>query len=374
MPARQLPASRNETMKDMDSIIRKLQGCLLRPELLQGTAYPVPQSEGLIKLDAMENPHDLPEALRWKWLDSLSGAMLNRYPDAHPDLLMDQIKLHGEIPPTMGLVLGNGSDELIQILITAVAGTGRPVLAAEPSFAMYSLLAGHLGLPFVGVPLDSDFRLDRTSFIKAMEQCNPSIVFLDWPNNPSGRLFPAEDLEAIVEAAPGLVVVDEAYHAFSRQTFAGHLGHHPNLLLLRTLSKEGLAGLRLGYLAGPRIWTEQMDKLRLPYNINILTQRSALFFLGHSEIFSQQADEIREQRDWLYGKMLDLGIKVWPSRTNFLLFHLPGKAAAVHSGLRERGILIKLFTDHPCLSDHLRVSVGTRQENGAFLAALESLL
>ncbi len=374
MPIQRLPVLDKETMKDLDSTIRMLQGRLLRPELLQGAAYSVPRSEGLVKLDSMENPYDLPDEMRWKWLESLSEAKLNRYPDAHPDLLLEQIKLHGDIPPEMGLVLGNGSDELIQILVAAVAGTGKPILAAEPSFTMYRLLAGHLGLPFVGVPLDSDLRLDRTAFIEAMKNCSPSIVFLDWPNNPSGRLFPAEDLEAIIEAAPGLVVVDEAYHAFSQQTFASRLGQYPNLLLLRTLSKEGLAGLRLGFLAGPRVWTEQLDKLRLPYNINILTQQSALFFLRHPEVLAQQAAQIREQRDWLYGKMLELGIRVWSSQANFLLFCLPGKAATVDSGLRKKKILIKSFTGHPRLSDHLRVSIGTRQENEAFLAALESLL
>ncbi|EGQ62902.1 histidinol-phosphate aminotransferase [Acidithiobacillus sp. GGI-221] len=260
------------------------------------------------------------------------------------------------------------------MLVTAVAGSRRPIMAVDPSFVMYRLLAQQLGLPFVGIPLDADFQLDLPAMLAAIAAQQPAIIFLDWPNNPSGSLFPETDLEAIVAAAPGLVVVDEAYHAFSQKTFADHLGRTPNLLLLRTMSKEGLAGMRLGMLAGPAAWIQELDKLRLPYNINVLTQRSASFYLRHTEVLNAQAEILRVERERLFKAIRACGLSVWPSAANFLLFHAPGRAAVLFSGLRAGGVLIKAFTGHPRLGEYLRVSVGTPAENDRFLAVLESLL
>ncbi|MBN6741192.1 histidinol-phosphate transaminase [Acidithiobacillus sp. MC6.1] len=351
-----------------------LMQSLLRPELLASKAYAVAPSDGLIKLDAMENPYRLPAALRQQWLESLADAPLNRYPDAHPGALIAALKTHIGVPEGAELMLGNGSDELIQILVTAVAGSQRPIMAVDPSFVMYRILAQQLGLAFTGIPLDADFQLDLPAMLTAIAAQQPGIIFLDWPNNPSGSLFPEADLEAIVAAAPGLVVVDEAYHAFSQTTFADRLGRTPNLLLLRTLSKEGLAGLRLGMLAGPTAWIQELDKLRLPYNINVLTQRSVAFYLCHTKVLNAQAEVLRSERERLLKAISSYGLAIWPSAANFLLFHAPGRAAALFSGLREGGVLIKAFTGHPRLSEYLRVSVGTPAENDRFLAVLESLL
>ncbi|MEY2342617.1 histidinol-phosphate transaminase [Acidithiobacillus sp. IBUN Pt1247-S3] len=353
---------------------KTLQEQLLRPVVLGSHAYAVADSTGLIKLDAMENPYSLPASLRQSWLDALHNAELNRYPTPRPVELMRALAAHGGIPASMELMLGNGSDELIQILISAVAGAGRPIMGVDPSFVMYRILAEQQGLAYHSIPLDANFQLDLPAFLAAMERCNPAIVFLDWPNNPSGQMHPVASLEAICAAAPGLVVVDEAYHAFSELSFAEHLGRWPNLLLLRTLSKEGLAGLRLGFLAGPANWVQELDKLRLPYNINILTQKSITFALQHAEVLALQAAEIRSQRELVYERLLALGVQVWASRANFLLFALPGRAAAIHDGLKQAGILLKAFTGHPRLSEYLRVSIGTPAENRAFLAALEELL
>lgn len=353
---------------------RSLMESLLRPELLASQAYAVAPSAGLIKLDAMENPYGLPESLRQQWLEVLSDAPLNRYPDAHPAELLAALKKHLGLAEDLALMLGNGSDELIQILITAVAGAQRPIMAVDPSFVMYRLLAQQLGLPFCGVPLDTEFRLDLPAMLQAIEVQQPAIIFLDWPNNPSGSLFPEADLEIIIRAAPGLVVIDEAYHAFSQTTFVDRLGKYPNLLLLRTLSKEGLAGLRLGILAGTSDWIQELDKLRLPYNINILTQRSALFYLKHITLLEAQASVLREERERLYSAISALQLAIWPSAANFLIFRIPGRATEIFNGLRNGGILVKAFTGHPRLSDYLRVSVGTPIENDRFLSTLESLL
>jgi len=358
----------------MDEALTALQEALLRPELRTGTAYHVADARGMVKLDAMENPYGLPEALRADWLARLREAPLNRYPNPRPEALLATLARHGGIPADQALMLGNGSDELIQLLILAVAHTGRPILALEPSFVMYRILAEHFALPFVGVALDEDFRLDLSRFLERMAAERPAIVFIDWPNNPSGQCLPEEDLEAIVSAAPGLVVVDEAYYPFSGLSFAGRLGRHPNLLLLRTLSKQGLAGLRLGYLAGPKAWIEVLDRLRLPYNINVLSQLSLEFFLAHAELLAEQAQAICRERERLTRALQERELQVWPSRANFLLFRHPGRAAAIYAGLRERGVLIRAFTGHPRLSDHLRVSVGTPAENDRFLSALEGLL
>lgn len=357
------------TASSSDTLIR----ALLSPALLASAAYQVPDRQGLIQLDAMENPYSLPDALRAEWLASIGQAALNRYPDPRPQALMDTLKTRLGLAADLDLMLGNGSDELLQLLVIAVAGTRRPVLAAEPSFAMYRILAEHLGLPFVGVPLDQDFQLDLPAFLQAIRVHQPALIFLDWPNNPSGTLFPARDMEAIIAQAPGLVVVDEAYHPFSQVSFADRLGHSPNLLLLRTLSKEGLAGLRLGFLAGPAAWINELDKLRLPYNINVLTQLSADFYLRHAALLAEQAERIRAERERLYRALRAMGFPIWPSAANFLLFRAPGRASAIFTGLKAGGVLIKAFTGHPLLSDYLRVSIGKPEENDRFLAVLESL-
>ncbi len=357
------------TTASSDTLIR----ALLSPALLASKAYHVPDSQGLIKLDAMENPYPLPDALRAEWLASLSQAALNRYPDPHPQALIDTLKARLGLAPDLDLMLGNGSDELLQLLIMAVAGTRRPILAPEPSFAMYRILAEHLGLPFVGVPLNQDFQLDLPAFLQAITTHQPALIFLDWPNNPSGTLFAANDIEAIIAQAPGLVVVDEAYHPFSQMSFADRLGQSPNLLLLRTLSKEGLAGLRLGFLAGPAAWINQLDKLRLPYNINVLTQLSTGFYLRHAALLAEQAERIRAERERLYRAIFAMGFPIWPSAANFLLFQASGRASAIFTGLKAGGVLIKAFTGHPLLGDYLRVSIGKPEENDRFLAVLESL-
>lgn len=351
---------------------------LIRPEIRALSAYHVANADGMIKLDAMENPYGWPEALRTAWLDRLRGFALNRYPDPSPSALKRCLREFMAIPDSADLILGNGSDELILLIMLALLAPGRTVLAPEPSFVMYRMVAAFTGLNFVGVPLrEGDFSLDMDAMLEAMGRCQPAVVFLASPNNPTGNRFGDRDIDQLIKSAPGLVVVDEAYFAFAEDNLLHRVLDYENLLIMRTLSKMGLAGLRLGLLIGDRGWLNEIDKLRLPYNINILTQASVEFALHHQSVLCQQCQHIRSDRDALLTGLQALpGITVFPSEANFLLFRAPpGQAPRLFTSLKEAGILIKdLSGAGGLLRDCLRVTVGTAEENHAFLATLAATL
>ena len=379
----------------MDELIEKL----IRPELQALRPYHVPDATGLIKLDAMENPYGWPDGLRDDWLAALREAELNRYPDPQARMLHAALREAMKVPDGMDLLLGNGSDELIQMLALAVAAPGRDagnevgsaagpasgrpcMLSLDPGFVMYRMIALFAGLDYVGVDLNAaDFSLDLKATLAAIERHQPRLTFIAYPNNPTGNLFDAAAIEQIIAASPGLVIVDEAYAPFTHASFLPRLGEWPNLLVMRTVSKMGLAGLRLGYLAGPVPWIAQIDKVRLPYNINVLSQASAEFALRHREVLDAQTESIRTERGRLASALteLDAGrgqLQPFPSDANFILVRTqPGRAEALFTGLRERGILIKnLHGAHPLLADCLRITVGTADENCALLDALTALL
>jgi histidinol-phosphate aminotransferase len=347
----------------------------VRPEVRALKSYPVPDSRGLIKLDAMENPYGWPESLKPAWLEALRAVNLNRYPDPAAHALKARLRDALAIPPGADILLGNGSDEIIQIVLLALAQPGAQALAPTPTFVMYQQIAVAVGMEFVGVPLAADFALDRVAMLKAIRSFNPAAIFLSYPNNPTGNLFEPSDIEAVLEVAPGLVVIDEAYHAFAEASFIDQLPHHPNLVVMRTLSKQGMAGLRLGVLAGGPAWLAEFDKLRLPYNVGSLAQASVEFALAHQEAFDAQCREIRDERARLYLGLSRLpGVQVWPSRANFILFRVRD-AGTVHAHLRRAGVLIKnLHGAGGALAGCLRVTVGTPEENAAFLAALGAIL
>lgn len=348
----------------------------IRPEIRALSAYHVPDPGDLIKLDAMENPYTWPEEMVDEWLQRLRGAALNRYPDPAARVLADRLREAMAVPEGQALILGNGSDELIQIIAQAVAAPGRVIMAPEPSFVMYRMIATFCGMDYVGVPLREDFSLDREAMLAAIAAHLPAVVFLAYPNNPTGNLFDEADVRAIIEAAPGLVVVDEAYHAFADASFMPRLGEVDNLLVMRTVSKMGLAGLRLGLLAGPEAWLAEFDKVRLPYNINVLTQVSADFALEHREVLEAQTAQITADRETLWQVLKELpGITAYPSRANFILFRVAGDADAVFAALKANGVLIKNLNlaDGP-LAGCLRVTVGRPEENSAFLQALQSAI
>lgn len=360
-------------MKNFDKKISRL----IRPEIRALKAYHVPDSTGLIKLDAMENPYTWPEDIRQAWLEALRDVELNRYPDSGAQAVRARIRAAWQIPDNLEILLGNGSDELIQIVLMSLSRPGAVVLAPTPTFVMYEMIATVLGLKFVGVPLQADFSLDVTAMLDAIATHEPAAIFFAYPNNPTGNLFARDGIERVIEASPGLVVLDEAYYVFARATFIERLGKFDNLLVMRTLSKQGLAGLRLGMLIGPAPWLKEFNKVRLPYSNGTLTQASANFALSHLELLNRQVEQIRKDREMMYRSLIRLnGLEVWPSQTNFLLFRtLNRDADEVFESLHTRGVLIKnLNATGGMLEDCLRVTIGTPAENSAFLAALEAAL
>jgi histidinol-phosphate aminotransferase len=347
----------------------------IRPAIRELSAYHVPDAAGMVKLDAMENPYQLSDAMQDEWLQQLRAADVNRYPDPSARQVVASLRNCMGIPDSAAVLLGNGSDEIIQMILLALADRDRCVVAPEPTFVMYDMIARFTGMQYTGVPLMQDFSLDLPAMLATIEAQQPAVIFLAYPNNPTGNLFDAAAVETIIQASPGLVVVDEAYSAFADHSFMSRLGEFENLLLMGTLSKMGLAGLRLGFLAGPAEWLTEIDKVRLPYNINSLTQHSARYYLQHKDVLDEQANRIRTDRDSLVTQLQKLdGITVYPSQTNFVLFRTPtGQATRIFNALKNAGVLIKNLDTPGALQDCLRVTVGTPRENEAFVTALRNV-
>ncbi len=339
-------------------------------------AYQVPESKGMVKLDAMENPYSWPPALKEEWLTLMSSAEPNRYPDPNARELTHSMRRCFNISDDMGLVLGNGSDELIQLILMGMQ-PGACIVAPMPSFVMYQHIAKALGLTFIGVPLSTDFSLDMPAMLKVIKEHDPAVVFLAYPNNPTANLFSERHVHEVLEASNGIVVVDEAYHPFAKKTFLPHVVDYAQLIVMRTVSKLGLAALRLGFIVGQKKLMEQFEKIRLPYNINSLTQLTATFAFKHIHVFDQQAEQICRQRECMLAQLSTIeAIDVFPSQANFILFALKDKdAGEVFSSLKLQGILIKNMGAMPGLPTNcLRVTVGTEVENAEFIKQLSSIL
>ncbi len=345
---------------------------LIRPEILALKAYHVADAARMVKLDAMENPYPLPPALRRELAEVLARVDLNRYPEPSGRELRALIARKMHVPAGMELLLGNGSDDLIQIVTLALARPGAVMMYPAPTFVMYSMNAVLSGMKAVPVPLREDFSFDAGAFIARVRAERPALVFLAYPNNPTGVLYPEADVLSVIEACEGLVVVDEAYHVFAGNTFMPYLNRYKNLVVLRTVSKLGLAGIRLGYLAGRPEWIGEFNKVRQAYNVNVLTQAAARFMLERLEVLEEQAALIRTERDRL-GKALGglPGVVVFPSQANFFLVRVPD-ADRTYESLRRQGVLVRNL--HPGLKDCLRVTVGTPDENRVLLTALREAL
>jgi len=343
---------------------------MIRKDIKSLAAYHVPDSAGLIKLDAMENPYALPESLKTAWLECLAGVEINRYPDADMLALRTMIAEHDGVKPEQ-VLLGNGSDELIQMLLLAnVAGT---CVTPAPTFVMYDVISRWLKRSVATVPLEKDFSLDAQKFLNVCGREKAAIAFLACPNNPTGNLWPEETIQAIIRGFRGLLVIDEAYMPFSERNHT-HL-IDSNVMVLRTFSKLGWAGLRLGYVLGDAKVIADLNKVRMPYNINSLTQASAHFFLQHRDVFAKQARDICFERNRMTAALMDLeGVEVFPSQANFILMRVK-QVDRVFEGLKERGILIKnMHAQGGLLSQCLRVTVGSKNENNAVLETLREMM
>lgn len=354
---------------------------LIRPDVLALSAYHVQDAAGCVKLDAMENPYQLPEPLRAELGRRLSEVALNRYPTPSYTELKAGIRRKLGVPDGYDVVLGNGSDELISMVSVACAKPGAKVLAPVPTFVMYAMSAQFAGLQFVGVDLRPDFSLDRDAMLAAIAAHRPAVTYLAYPNNPTGNLFDDAAIVDILRAVgdSGIVIVDEAYQPFAQSSFMARLAEFPNLVVMRTVSKLGLAGIRLGYMSASGALLEQFEKVRPPYNINVLTQATAEFVLEHSEVLDAQAAALRGERGRVAAELAALpDVEVFPSAANFLLLRItrPGlDSAVVHARLLEQKVLVKnVGKMHALLHNCLRVTVSTPEENTLFLNALKAAL
>ena len=359
---------------------------VIRPDVQAMHAYAIQDSAGMVKLDAMENPHRLPPALQEKLGQRLGALALNRYPDARVSDLRQALARHAAMPEGFDLMLGNGSDELISLLALACAvppssanGFKKAgVLAPVPGFVMYAMSAQLQGLDFHGVALTENFELDEGAMLAAISEHKPALTYLAYPNNPTANLWDDAVIERVIEAAGaqgGLVVIDEAYQPFSSKSYIDRLARHHHVLLLRTLSKFGLAGIRLGYLMGRRELIAEIDKVRPPYNVSVLNCECALFALEHQEVFAAQALDLRAQRALLFDELAKLpGVRAYPSEANMMLVRVPD-AQKTFDGMRLRKVLVKnVSAIHPLLANCLRLTVGTKDENQQMLAALRNCL
>ena len=346
---------------------------VFRKEVLELSAYKVADSKNFIKLDAMENPYTWPENIKQEWLSIIKDCPINRYPDPECKSLAAIIKETNQIPEQSEVLLGNGSDEIIQLLLMALPSDSS-VLAPSPGFVMYKQVALCLGLNYKSVPLVANsFELDLPAMLDAIQQDQPAVIFLAYPNNPTGNLFDENAIETILKTSQGLVILDEAYAPFANASFIDKLPEYKNLLVMRTVSKLGLAGLRLGFIAGDKAIIEQLNKIRLPYNINSLTQMTAEFALKNQALFDQQTQQICRDRAIVLEQLNQLsGITAYPSSANFILFKTKeNQADVIFDSLKKHNILIKnLSPQGGLLSDCLRVTIGKPRENKAFLDAL----
>jgi histidinol-phosphate aminotransferase len=365
-------------MTDLDPKLQRL----IRQDVQGMHAYAIQASAGLVKLDAMENPYSLPPALQAELGQRLGQLALNRYPDGRVNDLRTALANYAGMPEGYELMLGNGSDELISLLAMACDVPGASILAPVPGFVMYAMSAQLQGLSFHGVPLTPEFELDVVAMLGAIARHKPSITYIAYPNNPTANLWNDAAIEKIIAAVGeqgGLVVMDEAYQPFATRSWIERIRTKPtansHVLLMRTLSKFGLAGVRLGYMMGPAALVAEIDKVRPPYNVSVLNYECALFALEHADVFAAQAQEIKAQRAMILEALKALpGVRAWNSDANMILLRVPD-AAKTFEGMKARKVLVKNVSKlHPLLANCLRLTVGTPQENQLMLAALKESL
>jgi histidinol-phosphate aminotransferase len=353
---------------------------VIRQDVQSTHGYAIQQSTGLIKLDAMENPFRLPLPLQRELGERLSRVAINRYPVQSTADVVAALSRHVELPPGCKLMLGNGSDELIDMLSVACNVAGAAILAPEPGFVMYRMSAQLRGLRFIGVPLSAQFELDRNAMLAAIERERPALTYIAYPNNPTCNLWDdtvIDEIVATVGGQNGLVVFDEAYQPFSSRTWMQRMAAHDHVLVMRTLSKFGLAGVRLGYLCGRAALIDEVEKVRPPYNISVLNAEATLFALDHADEYARQAAVLRGERERLQAAFRVLpGVHAYPSEANMILVRVPD-ARRAFDGMKARGVLVKNIgaaLGHPLLVNCLRLTVGTPEENTLMIDALKASL
>jgi histidinol-phosphate aminotransferase len=350
----------------------------LRQDVVSTHAYAIQPSAGLVKLDAMENPFRLPPELQAELGQRLARVAINRYPVQSTVDLVAALSRHVGLPAGCKLILGNGSDELIDLLSVACNVPGAVMLAPLPGFVMYEMSARLRGMRFVGVPLTPAFELDEAAMLAAIEQHRPALTYIAYPNNPTANLFSDEIIERLIAAVGrqnGLVVMDEAYQPFASRSWLQRMAQQPHVLVMRTLSKFGLAGVRLGYLCGHAALVDEIDKVRPPYNVSVLNAEAALFALAHADEYARQAALLKAERARLQAALGAMpGVQPFPSEANMILARVPDSKQAFE-GLKARGVLVKHIAGlHPLLTNCLRLTVGTPDENDQMLAALKASL
>lgn len=350
----------------------------IRDDIKSMSAYRIADlPEGFIKLDAMESPYHpfarFPE-LSNEWLRLIARAPIHLYPNPAASGLQETLRKAFNIPESAAIALGNGSDELIQFMTLLVAQSGATMLAVEPSFVMYRHNAELYGMNYVGVLLNEDFTLDLPAVLSAIDKHQPALIFIAYPNNPTGVCFRREEVEAIIRTAQGIVVVDEAYGAFSRDSFLPQAGSVENLVVMRTISKIGFAGLRIGYAAGSPAVMDELAKILPPYNMNQLSLATAKFALQHHDVIQTTIDILKTERERVFNELSAIGrLKAFPSEANFITVRVPD-ADALFNTLKENRILIKkLHGTHPLLEQCVRITIGSPEQNDAVLDIIRKL-
>ncbi|MBK9035303.1 MAG: histidinol-phosphate transaminase [Myxococcales bacterium] len=350
------------------------------------TAYHVPRPAGIrAKLDANESPHALPPEVAEALGRELATVALHRYPEADPVELRAHLAAELGVAPA-ALSFGNGSDELLALLCAAF-GEPRPgktratVLYPDPSFVVYRIAALGHGLDPIEVPLDDDMQLDFELVDDAMTGAAPNLAFFALPNNPTGTLWTPERVADLAAAHPGTIVVaDEAYIDYGGRTLLPRLADLPNLVVMRTLSKVGLAGLRIGFLVADQAIVREVEKVRPPYNLGALNQRAALWMLRTQGAWlrARAADVVAERARLAAALATVPDVRVFPSEANLLLFRIgrvgDGRAKAAWQALAERGVLVRNLDRPGPLAGCLRVTPGTPEENDLFLTELRAVL
>ncbi|MGK7346793.1 MAG: histidinol-phosphate transaminase [Candidatus Nitrospinota bacterium M3_3B_026] len=347
---------------------------LVRRRIRELSAYHVEPRPCEVVLDANESPHPLPGPLRPK-IEAALKIELNRYPDPEAKALKKAIAAKEGVREDE-ILLGNGSDEVIQALIASVCDPGDKILVPAPTFTMYKLIARYLNADTIEVPLLDDWSLDISAVIHNMKFGAPKIIFIASPNNPTGAMANREALDAVVDAAPGLVAVDEAYIDYAKAPAGPLFRERKNVVILRTLSKIGLAGIRLGYMMADAALIEQVNKVRLPYNINSMVQAIARIAVENWREFLPALGSIVKERGRVFEELSRMGgVHPFPSEANFILIRIEERSAGeIFERLLSEGVRVRWFEGDPRLGDCLRGAIGTPEENGRFLAALKKAL